>query len=286
MKAKYYIIFFLISLIGSACERTLDFEDPADESVNDLTINAVAIAGTTLKVYLNHAYLINKTPSMQYYDYDHATYLKDDGTLDYTTNDYYQKTAISQAEVEVVVNGDLTYGMTWSDTELCYVGSYVVREGDHIAVSASFDGQQAKSETTVPLNPQIEVVNYEVRAENPYIQMNGLSFETDTIMRITCRISDTGGNHYFRLRIRGERSLYSSLWVSGVEHKVYYYMMQDIFFSSDELFSDNRLTGNFGGWSSSFSNVFDNSLMDRGSYTFVVDSLTSPLAAFIILFSS
>jgi len=274
------ILMVLFSAFLVGCERTLDLEDPSNDSSNDLTINAVAMAGTDLKVYLSRAYLVDKAPSMQYFDYDHATYQKDDGTLDYISDEYYQKTAVAGAKVEAEVNGQI-YGMSWSDKDACYKSNFVVKEGDHITVSASIDNQEAKVETTVPKSPQIEVVRHEVLAENPYIQVNGLSFETDTIMRITCRISDTGGNQYFRLRVRGERSLKFTYWVGSLdgnktEYNMYYYMMQDVFFSTDELFADNRLASNFGGWPAYFSNVFDNSKLNGGSRTFVVDSPKIP----------
>lgn len=281
------MILFSVLLVG--CERTLDLEDPSNGSSNELTINAVAMAGTDLKVYLSRAYLVNKTPTMQYYDYDHATYQKDDGTLDYISNEYYLKTVITDAKVEAQVNGQIC-GMAWSEDDTCYKSSYVVKEGDHITISASIDNQEAKVETTVPTSPQIEVVKHEVLAENPYIQVNGLSFETDTIMRITCRIADTGGNQYFRLRVRGERSLQFTYWVGSLgenktEYNMYYYMMQDVFFSTDELFIDNRLTSNFGGWPSFFSNIFDDSKLNGGNGTFVVDSPKIPASGRSILSS-
>ena len=50
-----------------------------------------------------------------------------------------------------------------------------------------------------------------------------------------------------------------------------YYRMQDIFYSTDALFIDNRLNINFGGWPAHFSNVFDNTLL-TSDYTFIVDS--------------
>ncbi|MBQ7554649.1 MAG: DUF4249 family protein [Bacteroidaceae bacterium] len=274
------ILMILFSAFLAGCERTLDLEDSSTGASNGLTINAMAVTGSELKVYLSRAYPVDKTPTMQYYDYDHATYQKDDGTLDYISDEYYLKTVITGAKVEAEVNGQV-YNIAWSEMDACYKSNYIVKEGDHIIISASIDNQEAKVETTVPTSPHIEVVKHEVLAENPYIQVNGVSFETDTIMRITCRIADTGGNQYFRLRIRGERSLKFSYWVGSLggnktEYNMYYYMMQDVFFSTDELFADNRLASNFGGWPAYFSNVFDNSKLNGGSRTFVVDSPKIP----------
>ena len=43
MKASSYIMFIAAALLGSACERTLDFEGPKEETTNDLIINALAV---------------------------------------------------------------------------------------------------------------------------------------------------------------------------------------------------------------------------------------------------
>ena len=48
--------------------------------------------------------------------------------------------------------------------------------------------------------------------------------------------------------------------------------MQDIYFSDDELFVDNRLSKSFGGWPAFFSNVFDNSLFKGTDRVFTLDS--------------
>ena len=52
MKARYYIILCIVALMGSACERTLDFVNTQEEQANDMTIDAIAVEGTPLLVYL------------------------------------------------------------------------------------------------------------------------------------------------------------------------------------------------------------------------------------------
>lgn len=275
MKAKYYIILLLMALIGSACERNLEFEDPAGEIVNDMVVNAVAVAGTPIKVYLNRAYLVNKIPPMQYYNPTspiNSIQMKDDGSFDYRSSEYYQKTAISNAMVEINVNRQTIEPMFYDEKNFCYISSYIPNEGDHIEVVVKSEEQVVHAETTVPVKPKIEVVSHEVIPENPYSQLEDLTTNSDLIMRLTCRISDAGGEQYYRLRVRSECTSYEYISTSSGKERYIYYTMQDVFFSDDELFEDRSLTTNFGGWRAYFSNVFDNSLMNGKTYSFTVDS--------------
>lgn len=296
MKARYYIILCIVALMGSACERTLDFVNTQEEQANDMTIDAIAVEGTPLLVYLSHAYAINKTPGMAYYDYRAGKFVRNDNTLDYQQNSYYRDNAIGYATVSVNVNGQ-NFEMAWNDNNKCYVSDYLPKAGDHIEIAATvrdrsggivpYEGfseevappQIAYAETTVPAKPKIEIVSHERVPENPYKYQGNLTFDTDTVMRLTCRITDTAGEKYYRLRVRGVRNNKSmQTWQGdGWETTAYtYYTMQDVFFSSDELFMDSRITANFGGWPAFFSNVFDNSLMQGRDYTFTVDSPMIP----------
>ena len=271
MKAVKYILILLVALIGSACERNLEFEDPADETVNDIVVNAVAVAGLPFKVYLNRAYLVNKIPHMQNYN-SGSFQMKDDGSFDYRSNEYYQKTVISNAMVEISVNGQTEDHMVYDEKDFCYVSDYIPVEGDRIEVKVASEGKDVRAETIVPVKPKIEVVSHEELHENPYSQLEDLTTNSDMIMRLTCRISDPGGERYYRLRVRSECTSYEYIGTSSGKERYIYYTMQDVFFSDDELFEDRRLNTNFGGWRAYFSNVFDNSLMNGKTYTFTVDS--------------
>lgn len=278
MKASSYIMFIAAALLGSACERTLDFEGPKEETTNDLIINALAVEGGDLKVFLNRAYLVNKTPT-QYVDYDHAVFMQDDITTDYVSNYYAHRSSIINADVTAVVNGQNTYDLQIGSQAYYYTSAdYVPQAGDHIVVTASMSTKKVSTETVVPDKPQIEIISHEVIPENPYQEMNGLTNLTDTIVRLTCRIKNTGGEHYYRLRVRNEGYYYeetnSDYWNGEKWERLVYstYLLQDIYFSDDELFFDNRITKNFGGWPAYFSNVFDNSLMKGSDYTFTIDS--------------
>ncbi|MBQ6038244.1 MAG: DUF4249 family protein [Bacteroidaceae bacterium] len=273
MKPKFLIILLILALFSISCERDLDFSTPSEEEVGNIVINSVAVEDTVLTVFVNKTFPVGKTPRLVSPDYDQAVFFKDDLTTDYVSNIYYTNTAITDAEVKVIVNGEQTYTTSLTQTK-GYVCGYKPQPGDHIVVAVSAEGQELRAETAVPSKPKIEILNHEVIDQNPYQDRNGLYGGTDTIMRLTCRISDIGGEQYYRLRIRSEKKeLYSftDVYNDKEEYTLSNYM-QDVYFSDDELFYDTRLTTSMGGWATNFSTVFDNSLMRNGSYTFTVDS--------------
>ena len=268
MKNIHYIFILLLVLANTSCERTIDFEGPKEETASDLVVNALAVEGCPLTVFLNRAYLVNKTPT-QYFDYEHAVFAKDDIAMDYAQPYYSQRTAITNAQVTAIVNGQEEYELLFDADDLAFKTDYVPQVGDHILVKATQGKNQVSVEATVPAKPKIEVISHEVLEENPYAEINGLVNPTGRIMRLTCRISDAGGKQYYRLRVRSED--YDHATTMGENY--YWYLMQDVYFSDDELFLDHRLTTNFGGWPAYFSNIFDNSLMGGGGYTFTLDAL-------------
>ncbi len=276
MKARISLILIAAALLCGSCERTLDFEGPENEKTTDLIINGTAIVGTPLTVFLSRAYQIDKVPSIQYYDYEHAVLFKDDLATDYRTDDYLSKTAVRDAEVAVEVNGQESYPMHYDGLGFCYTCGYVPQEGDRIRVYANYGGEEVTAETEVPTKPTIEIIGHEVLAENPYQDMEGLVNQTDTVMRLKCRISGGGENSYYRLRVRSERSqtlvTSSQYWKDGGWQRLcyHYYVMQDVYFSDDELFTDNRLVQGFGGWPAYFSTVFEGT--QAAGRTFTIDS--------------
>lgn len=276
MRRIYHIILLALALILGACERTLDFNGPENEKETDLIINATAVAGTPLTVYLSRAYQIDKVPSVRYYDYEHAVLFRDDLATDYLTDDYLRKTVVRDGELTVEVNGTESYPMYFNDLDFSYESQFVPQEGDRIRVVAVSGEKELWAETVVPAKPHIEITDYKILAENPYQDMEGLINQSDTIMRLSCRISGTSEGTYYRLRVRSERSqtLRSSdqFWEDGgwKQRYYHYYVMQDIYFSNDEMFTDNRLTQGFGGWPSYFSDVFEGA--SAAGHNFTIDS--------------
>ena len=277
MKARHYILFSLLALLGTACERTIDFVEIDEATVNDMTLNAIAVTGTPLKVFLSHAYPVNKTPTVKHIDEltGYGRFKHGNGNtvyFDYLFWDYYKETAIYDAELKAVVNGSDTYMFTLASDSLGFDCAYVPREGDHIVLTAKRGGEEIKAETTVPTKPQIEILDTEELGTNPYREHDGMVYDTDSLMRITCHINDKGGEQYYRLRVRNERGSTTAVQVNDNPPTIFtYFSMQDVFYSTDALFVDNRLNSNFGGWLAHFSNVFDNTLL-TSDYTFTVDS--------------
>ncbi|MBR3626909.1 MAG: DUF4249 domain-containing protein [Bacteroidaceae bacterium] len=275
MKIIDYILSFSFVLLACACERTIDF-NPPEEATSDVVINAVAVADVSFSVYLNRAYPVTNSPSMQHMDFGSSLRINNDGySFDYQHDNYRKETAITNAQVQVVVNGKATYDMELNEKNLRYTSAYVPHVGDRIKVKAITEETELYAEIVVPEKPKIEISSYEVIPENPYKELNGMSFGIDTIMRLTCKIHDSDGVNYYRLRVRSERDGHSAAAINTNDFISWidtHYAMQDIFFSTDELFIDNRLTTNFGGWQAGFSNVFDNKLMSGRDYSFVVES--------------
>lgn len=270
----------------SACEKDVEFEGPSEDKENNMVINALATEGEPLIVFLNYAYPIGQKPSTLNNDYQKAIFFDDNYITDYRYANYYLSAFILDADVTAIVNDKQTYHLSLASDSIGYVCNYRPQVNDHIVLKAKRisqeDGQSKvlTAETTVPAKPSIEVLNYEVLRDSSYYEMNQLLSYADTIMRITCRINDIGNEQYYRLRIRGERSVITETWNNPEfmredqqEYEIEHFMtMQDIYFSEDQLFIDSRLNSNFGGWPAYFSNVFDNSQIQGNTYTFTLDS--------------
>lgn len=293
MRIKNAIILLIIALMGTSCERTLDFV-AGDEDMGDLTIGAIAVTGSPLIVYVNKAMEVDKAQMTEYIGTgeDRIRYIQAGEAIDYMHNTYFKQTAVKEAQVSVEVNGQQIYPLTFNESSYGYTSDYVPKEGDHIVVKTTSSGQELRSETVVPQKPKIELLSHEVLAENPYREVEGYMFKTDTIMRITCRINKQQGQQYYRLRVRSERDVYGKSGYIGedgkpafVDKNYYAYQMQDVYFSDDEIFVDKRLSKGFGGWKPYFSNVFDVSKINSTSHTIVVDSPKMPRILFGIMTS-
>lgn len=277
MKARNYILFILLALMGTACERTLDFMEVEETSVSDLTLNAIAVTGSPLKVFLSRTLPINKIPEVMHTDdiTESGAYHHGRGStvyFDYLFWDYYKETALYEAELKAVVNDTESYVFTLAPDSIGFNSDYVPREGDHIVLTAKYDNVEIQAEATVPMSPQIDILGKEELNTNPYREHDGMSFDTDSLTRITCHINDRGGEQFYRLRVRDEKSF--TIGRKTPESPMTYYSgyaMQDVFFSTDALFVDNRLNSNFGGWPAYFSNIFDNTLLTN-DYIFTIDS--------------
>ncbi|MDO4186715.1 MAG: DUF4249 domain-containing protein [Bacteroidales bacterium] len=262
MKRFAYALISCTLLAFSACEKEVEFNAPDTEAASNVTLNAIAVEGEPLTAFLSKAYSVGKAPLLDI-GYSFA-FTNKDAIQDYQSDAYYKRTGIFDATVQAVVNGQQTYNLTLAEDSMGYVCSYRPQVGDHIEIQA--EGLHVK--TIVPPSPKIEVLDHKVLAENPYRLMDGMKYETDTIMRITCRILSSGTKQYYRLRVRGERKL---MYLRDLPYHAFY-AIQDIYFSDDDIFEDKRLSSGFGGWPAYFSNVFDNTLINGTECTFTIDS--------------
>lgn len=269
MKSSNYIL-SLILFACCSCERNLDFIDTTVDTGHNITINALAIEGSPLGVYLNRAFPIGKTPVVSILPLE-------------TTN--YKQTAILDAQVEALVNGQESYLLTLASDSMGYWTDYKPKVGDHIKITATAGDQTLHAETTVPVKPSIEVLGHEIT------ELGNNTF-TDTLMTVTCRVTDTGpGNHYYRLRVRSEREAYEYLTVGDedgneFEHRTYvFYTLNENFDSEDRIFHYNieRDTTSLNiiplnptssyiiDFRPPFSSTFDDTLFDGGEYTFIIN---------------
>ena len=260
MKKKLYMFLSCCLLALAACEKEVEFKAPDTEAESNVTLNAIAVVGQPLMVYLNEAYSVGKAPLLNIgyqFPLSHNEELSD-----YHSDAYFKRTVITDAEVQAVVNGQQVYALTYSKDAMGYVCDYRPQSGDRIEVQAA----GLRAETVVASTPKIEILEHKVLAENPYKYIGGMSYATDSIMRIKCHIPATNVGQYYRLRVRGERKVFN------LNNAIAYYLVQDIYFSDDELFVDNRLIDGFGGWPAYFSDVFDNTKIGGNGYTFTIDS--------------
>lgn len=275
MRIKIITIISVIALLCTSCERTLDFV-AGDDGMGNISIGAIVVSGSPVIVYVNYAIAVDKAQLAEYIGMgeDRIRYMQAGEAIDYMSDSYFKQSAVKEAQVSAEINGQ-TLPLSFDPLIYGYTTNYVPKEGDHIVVKVIADGQELRAETVVPTTPKIEIAKYEVLAGNPYSELDGFSYQTDTIMRITCKIVKQPKRQYYRLRIRSERDVHNWWHISD---SIHYdgYQMQDVFFSDDELFVDKRLTSSFGGWRPFFSNVFDDSLIGTGGYTFTVDSPKTP----------
>jgi len=278
MKSSNYIL-SLILFICCSCERNLDFIDTTVDTGHNITINALAIEGSPLGVYLNRAFPIGKTPVVSILPLLDTTYPNKD----------YKQTAVLDAQVEALVNGQESYLFTLASDSMGYWTDYKPKVGDHIKITATTGDQTLHAEATVPVKPSIEVLEHKIT------ELGNGSF-TDTLMTVTCRITDTGpGHHYYRLRVRSEREAYEHLTIGDedgneFEHRTYvFYTLNEYFDSEDRIFHYNieRDTTSLyiiplyslssympDYWP--FSSTFDDTLFDGGEYTFSINVPKEP----------
>ena len=286
MKYYTYIIALLLSVLSTSCERTIDFVETSEALDHTLTVNALAIEGSPLSVYVNRTYSITDIPILPgTYGYEQINnYSVDWNPL--MKNDFYKYTAVLDAHVEAVVNGSERYQLTLDADTKGYWTDYKPQVGDHIKITATVGGEEAFAEATIPAKPQIEVVEHKIIQDSIITVDNQLKI--DTIMRLKCRLSDAGGERYYRLRVRSEREGYA-IARSNVDFQVLItfvdYHFRNDFSSDDPLFSRPNATnsdklpeweGAYFGNTLAYTNIFNNSTFNGRDHTFSLDIKKAP----------
>lgn len=138
-------VLILVALLGTACEKTIEFKGEVTEP--RLTLSAMALTGEPFQVYVASSVFFLHSRG------DRRAYIETLDTL--------------RGEVRCFVNGDRTSRRMVLQPEdegyasYCYLAEdYVPAPGDHIRLEAEFPGfDPVWVETDVPLMPRMEIVS-------------------------------------------------------------------------------------------------------------------------------
>ena len=261
-----------------ACESVLPIEISKGEEWG-ITLNAVASPDTTFWAYVTHCYPNSEAPnyayedlfvadkywiSASYQDYYHSMIIghqTDDLTQGQKAYNIIKESTLTDAKVELTVNDDATYPMTYDTLMLRYQSDYTPTIGDRLKVRISHaSNEQTIAHTEVPRPQKIEIVEVKTELFEDEHLLEDVLANNRGYVKMKLRLHDPAGEkNYYRLAIRG---------LSHVRDT--YYQIWDFYLSSDPIFRDERLTSKWGAWPSFFSDVFDDSLMNGDSYEFEI----------------
>ena len=275
---KKIIVLLYVGLLGmlTSCETILPVDMPEEEEWG-ITLNAVASPDTTFYAYVTHCYpnsealdYAYKNPSYENYwepdpflDYYYSMLFKYNGTLPFNNKTGYnliKESVLTDAKVELTVNGETNYPMIYDTLMLCYQSNYTPAIGDRLEVriNNAASGEKTVAHTEVPQSQKLEIleINKEILEKEEYIKEPWLSYNRG-YARIKLRLHDpVEEKNYYRLVVRG-----SFQYVESVK-------VWDTYLSTDPIFRDERLTSTWGTWPAFFSNVFDDSLINGKAYEF------------------
>lgn len=287
MKKLSILLYAGLACTLPACETILPVDVAEDEEWG-ITLNAVASPDTTFWAYVTHCYPNSDAPDYAYKNSVYENFWEPDPYSDYYSSmlySYYndneegvppfnnnkgynliKESVLTDATVELTVNGNSTYPMVYDTLMLCFQSNYTPVIGDRLEVRISnASGEQTIARTEVPRPQQLDVVETSIelleKEENLYEQ--GLGANRGYV-RMKLRLHDPAGEkNYYRLVVRG--SIGSDKFYGNGVNSVW-----DPYLSSDPIFRDDRLISEWGAWPSFFSNVFDDTLMNGESYEFDV----------------
>lgn len=283
MKNIFTLLCMGLASMLAACETILPVDIPEEEKWG-ITLNAVASPDTTFKAYVTRCYPSTEAPEYKY------NYLTIDGVwiqnpvrhyLYSMLYKYYaeapvpfnilenynliKESTLTDAEVELTVNGKDVYPMEYDTLMLCFQSNYTPVIGDCLEVRINdATGKQTMARTEIPHPQKLEIVNIETELlEKEEYLREPLLGSNKGYVRMKLRLHDPADEkNYYRLVVRGINTnvgndrLYNEVW--------------DIFQSSAPIFRDERLTTGWDTGPAYFSNVFDDRLINGEAYEFEV----------------
>ena len=285
MKKKFALLYAGVFGILTSCETILPVDMPEGEEWG-ITLNAVASPDTTFYAYITHCYPNSEAPDYAYKYQSYENYWEPNPSLDYCHSMLYpiykgddappfnnkigynliKESVLTDAKVELTVNGETSYPMNYDTLMLCFQSNYTPTVGDHLEVRINNStGEQTVAHTEIPRPQKLEIVDVETELLETaeYLREPDLGFNKGYVT-MKLRLHDLGDEkNYYRLVVRGvEKAI-------GVNYQEYHYIW-DVFQSSATIFRDERLTTGWNTWPAYFSNVFDDTLINGEAYEFEV----------------
>lgn len=271
---KYFILFTVLLLWLTSCETTLPVEIPEGEEWG-ITLNAVATPDTTFHAYVTHCYPNSEAPEYTYptgwyediyferdpYKHFYAGYVLDSLWLNGVNHQIRKESVLADAKVELTVNGETTYPMSYNADRLCFQSNYTPSVDDRLEVRISHEsGEQTVARTEVPRPQKLEIleVRKETKKEEEWMEWGRYKGH----IKMKVRLHDpVGEKNYYLLKVRGILFHYDS-----------FYYVHDTYRSSSPIFRDERLTSTWGAWDAYFSDVFDDRLINGETYEFEIET--------------
>ena len=264
---KIRLLILPLVLLFFSCEVVLDY-DKGNVIIDGVTVNALAVSDTVFTATISKSYPFYRLDAIvnsdEFFRYEGAQFNQFD--------DFFRDSAVvKDALVELVVNDTDIYGMTYDSKTLTYNSSYIPQEGDKVVMSVQTkEFPEAKSDIHIPVSQKIKIVSWEKVYSPNYDRIVADDFYDypgkDTVARITLRISDPANEeNFYMLKVRGGAT-------ASLSDGTPYYYYNDIFTSSDIIFSDQQLVKGYRGWPAYFSNVFSDHFFNGQEYEFTVES--------------
>jgi len=255
--------------ILSACEKVITLDDLQE---NRLVVNGLARVGDPFAISVTRSSNVGTSTTTGFASF--WTYYKHgpDSTD-------FRNALVKDAQVALTVNGNAGYTMTYNAATERYECDYVPAEGDKLQLTVTAIGYStASASVTVPAAEPLDEVDATLiyKPQVPFsLTITDISDfgASDTSAVLTLNLRDIyAERNYFLLTIRSSsaryvqeenRDAYSCVQLDSVG---YAWTTSDIFFSTDPLLMDDRLTSGFGGWSAYLTNLFDDHLFDQSRY--------------------